>query len=81
MIILHKTAERMRELIKTMPRPVFHLVENNTGIFTVLKNINGVVEYRYAGEDYPFSTQDVEKKKYSDCLSLLIDLKNIKEAE
>jgi len=63
MIIIQSTPEEMKEKIKTMPRPVFHLVENNTGIFTVLKNINGVVEYRYAGEDYPFSTQDVEKKE------------------
>ena len=81
MIILHKTAERMRELIKTMPRPVFHILEDNTGVFTVLKNKNGAIEYRYPGEDYPFSTQNVARRKYSDCLGLLIDLKSIKDAE
>jgi len=69
MIILHKTAERMRELIKTMPRPNVKIDENDR---CVLWNEGGVVEYVFESRKWN------DRARYSEALSLHLDIVELK---
>ena len=66
MIKLRKTPKRMKELIKTMREPVFHIESDSLGDYVMLKNYKGSVRYFFKGN-------------WSECLNLLMDLKQIKE--